>query len=38
MVEGQTIGNWFLRVEKQPEVGEVAYDRGAEILADFFRN
>ncbi len=36
MVEGQTIGNWFLRVEKQPEVGEEAYDRGAEILKEFF--
>lgn len=36
MVEGQTIGNWFLQVEKQPEVGEGAYDRGAEILTEFF--
>ena len=36
MVEGQTIGNWFLRVEKQPEVGEEAYDRGAVLLSDFF--
>jgi hypothetical protein len=38
MVEGQTIGNWFLRVEQQPEVGEEAYDRGAEILTKFFHN
>lgn len=37
MVEGQTIGNWFLRVEKQPEVGEEAYDAGAALLAEFFR-
>ncbi len=36
MVEGQTIGNWFLRVDKQPEVGEEAYDRGAAILKEFF--
>lgn len=36
MVEGQTIGNWFLRVEKQPEVGEEAYDEGARILLEFF--
>ena len=35
-VEGQTIGHWFLRVETQPEVGEEAYDRGAEILIEFF--
>ncbi|MDA9101364.1 DUF4914 family protein [Omnitrophica bacterium] len=37
MVEGQTIGNWFLRVEKQPEVGEEGYDAGAQILFQFFR-
>jgi len=37
-VEGQTIGNWFLRVELQPEVGEQAYDAGAAILGDFFRS
>lgn len=37
MVEGQTIGDGFLRVEGQPEVGEEAYDKGAEILTDFFR-
>tara|TARA_Y100001933_G_scaffold263382_1_gene324557 strand:+ start:28361 stop:30256 length:1896 start_codon:yes stop_codon:yes gene_type:complete len=36
MVEGQTIGSWFLRVEAQPEVGEEAYDKGAEILREFF--
>lgn len=36
MVEGQMIGAWFLRVERQPEVGEQAYDAGAEILTNFF--
>ena len=37
MVEGQTIGSWFLRVNTQPEVGDEAYDAGAKILEDFFR-
>ena len=37
-VEGQVIGHWFLQVETQPEVGEEAYDRGAEILTDFFHD
>jgi hypothetical protein len=36
MVEGQTIENWFFQVERQPEVGKKAYDRGAEILTEFF--
>jgi len=36
MVEGQTISNWFFRVELQAEVGEEAYDKGAGILTDFF--
>ena len=35
-IEGQTIGHWFLQVETQPEVGEEGYDRGAEILTNFF--
>lgn len=35
-VEGQTIVSWFLRVERQPEVGEEAYDAGAAMLTDFF--
>ncbi|KAA1259591.1 hypothetical protein LF1_21250 [Rubripirellula obstinata] len=35
-VEGQTIGHWFLHVETQPEVGTEGYDRGAEILTEFF--
>lgn len=38
MVEGRTIGPWFLEVDKQPEVGEAAYDAGAEILAEFFQS
>ena len=36
MIEGQTIGSWFLHVEKQREVGEAAYDAGAEQLREFF--
>jgi hypothetical protein len=38
LVEGRTIGAWFFEVEQQPEVGPAAYDRGAEILGDFFRS
>jgi len=36
-VEGRTIGSWFFEVQKQPEVGDEAYDAGAEILLEFFR-
>lgn len=36
LVEGRMVGPWFLEVDKQPEVGEAAYDAGAEILTDFF--
>lgn len=36
-VEGANIPRWFLQVDTQPEVGEEAYDRGAEILDNFFR-
>jgi hypothetical protein len=36
-VEGRTIGSWFFEVQKQPEVGDEAYDAGAEILREFFR-
>lgn len=36
MLEGQTLTGWFLRPETQPEVGEAAYDEGAEILRRFF--
>ncbi len=35
-VEGTVIGKWFLQVETQPEVGESAYDAGAEVLFQFF--
>jgi hypothetical protein len=36
-IEGQIIPQWFLEVDKQPEVGEEGYDEGAKILYDFFR-
>jgi hypothetical protein len=36
VMEGRTIGAWFFEVEQQPEVGQAAYDRGAEILEEFF--
>jgi hypothetical protein len=36
MVEGQTIGSWFMRVETQPEVGPKGYDNGARVLEEFF--
>ena len=36
VVEGQTIPGILLRVEKQPEVGNEAYDIGAKQLTDFF--
>lgn len=36
-MEGVTIPAWLLHVEEQPEVGHDGYDRGAAILADFFR-
>jgi hypothetical protein len=35
--EGQSIENWFLKVHEQAEVGEEAYDAGAKMLTDFFR-
>lgn len=38
LVEGRTIGSWFFEVDAQPEVGERAYDEGAEILNTFFRS
>ena len=37
VMEGRTLGVWFFEVDQQPEVGPAAYDRGAEILDDFFR-
>lgn len=36
-VEGRMISRWFLQVHTQPEVGEAAYDEGAQILTTFFR-
>lgn len=36
MIEARQIGSWFFQVEKQPEVGLEAYDKGAEILRQFF--
>lgn len=36
MVEGQTIPEWMLQVDLQPDVGPEAYDAGAVILRDFF--
>jgi hypothetical protein len=35
-VEGRMVGPWMFEVNQQPEVGDAAYDEGAEILADFF--
>jgi hypothetical protein len=37
-VEGRMIARWFLQVDTQPEVGEAAYDQGADILYQFFRH
>jgi hypothetical protein len=36
VVEGQTIPGILLQVEKQPEVGNAAYDHGARQLTKFF--
>lgn len=36
LIEGRPIGSWFFSVEKQPEVGKKAFDKGAEILRQFF--
>ena len=35
-IEGVQIPRWFLEVDTQPEVGEEAYDRGAQQLQEFF--
>ncbi len=35
-VNGQAIPSYFLQVDQQPEVGEEAYDIGAEKLTNFF--
>ncbi|MEO1090960.1 MAG: DUF4914 family protein [Pseudomonadota bacterium] len=37
VIEGRTIGSQFFEVDRQPEVGPEAYDAGADILAQFFR-
>lgn len=37
VMEGRTIGLWFFEVDQQPEVGTAAYDHGAELLGEFFR-
>ena len=36
VMEGRTLGVWCFEVDQQPEVGTAAYDRGAEILEEFF--
>ncbi len=36
LVEGRYVGPIFFEVNQQPEVGDRAYDEGAEILAAFF--
>ena len=36
VVEGRTLPPWMFEVDLQREVGPAAYDRGAEILAEFF--
>ncbi len=38
LVEGTQIPDYFFRVERQPEVGVPAYDKGAEMLFGFFRD
>ena len=35
-VDGQRISSHFLRPERQESLGEAGYDKGAEILYDFF--
>lgn len=36
-IEGSVIPRWLLQVDTQPEVGVEAYDAGARMLEDFFR-
>jgi len=36
-IEGAKIPSRFLKVYRQPEVGEEGYDKGAEVLFDFFK-
>lgn len=35
-IEGHILPKWFLQVERQPEIGIEAYDKGAEMLTNFF--
>ncbi len=35
-VEGSSVPRWLLQVNTQPEVGDAAYDEGAEILTEYF--
>lgn len=35
-LEGSSVPRWLLQVNTQPEVGDAAYDEGAEILTAFF--
>jgi hypothetical protein len=37
MVDGVRIMKMFLEVNKQPEVGDIGYDKGEEILFNFFK-
>ena len=37
-IEGEVLPNFLFETYLQPEVGEEAYDEGAEILYNFFRN
>ena len=36
VIEGRPIGSWFFDVARQPEVGAEAYEKGSQILQDFF--
>lgn len=36
-IEGSKIPSRFLKVYRQPEVGEAGYDAGAKMLSDFFK-
>ncbi|MFH1966115.1 MAG: DUF4914 family protein [Acidobacteriota bacterium] len=35
-IEGVMVPRWFLQVDTQPEVGPEAFDKGAQILTEFF--
>jgi len=37
-IEGRMLSRWFFAVDTQPEVGQDAYDIGADILYDFFHH